>query len=92
MLAIKKAVRRFVDRKEVLPLISYLHFYGVDIHFAKNQCFNNKWSIFEQKWNEMFNNTDPFIKIWCAVLISALVWEKLTSVVGELNKFIQICS
>jgi len=40
----------------------------------------------------VFNNTGLFIKIWCAVHRSALVWEKLTSEVDELNKLIQICS
>lgn len=87
--AIKKAVERFVDWNEVLPLVSSIVTDGASVNVGKK---NGLWLIFKQKRNEIGNNFGPLITIWCAVHRSALAWEKLTVEISELNKLIQMCS
>jgi len=70
--AIKNAVEQFFDWKEVLHLVSSIVTDGASVNIGKT---NGLWSAFEQKRNEVCNNTGPFIKIVCAVHRSGLACE-----------------
>ncbi|KAF0714641.1 E3 SUMO-protein ligase KIAA1586-like isoform X4 [Aphis craccivora] len=50
------------------------------------------WTLFENKWRKTSDNNTPsipFIKIWCAVHRSNLAWKDASSIIPEVQHFLE---